>query len=73
MLSRQERRRVQVKLTYEAPVKAPVEKGQKIGVMHVLAGTQVITEVPLLAKEDVQRAGIFKRALQTLEHNFFSQ
>ena len=44
------------------PLVAPVTKGQQVGVVKVLAGEQVVAEVPLLALESVAQAGVLGRA-----------
>ena len=44
------------------PLVAPFAKGQTIGSLKVMVGEQVVAEVPLLALEAVEQAGIFGRA-----------
>jgi D-alanyl-D-alanine carboxypeptidase (penicillin-binding protein 5/6) len=44
------------------PVIAPVTKGQRLGTLKVLSGDQVVAEVPLLALENVEQAGVLGRA-----------
>jgi D-alanyl-D-alanine carboxypeptidase (penicillin-binding protein 5/6) len=44
------------------PVVAPVAKGQQLGTLRVLAGDKTVAEVPLLALEAVEQAGILGRA-----------
>jgi D-alanyl-D-alanine carboxypeptidase (penicillin-binding protein 5/6) len=60
-LPRQWRSRLQVRLRYEAPLTAPVARGQTIGEM--LVGGQGVPElrVPLLAGADVERLGVVSR------------
>jgi len=41
---------------------APVAKGQVLGALKVRAGDQVVAEVPLLALDAVEQAGIIGRA-----------
>ena len=48
------------------PLVAPVTKGQQVGVVKVLAGEQVVVEVPLLALESVAQAGILGRAWDSI-------
>ena len=49
------RNSVTVEVTLEETVTAPVAQGQKLGTMTVKAGEQVLSEVPLVAAEDVAR------------------
>lgn len=44
------------------PLVAPFTKGQQVGTLKILAGDQVLREVPLVALEAVEQAGIFGRA-----------
>lgn len=47
-------------------LKAPVLKGQKIGMLRVFDGTTCVAEVPLIARNDVNKAGFF----HSLGHTF---
>lgn len=44
------------------PLVAPLAKGQSVGVLKVMAGEQVVSEVPLVALEAVPQAGVLGRA-----------
>jgi D-alanyl-D-alanine carboxypeptidase (penicillin-binding protein 5/6) len=44
------------------PLVAPLTKGQSVGVLKVMAGDQVVSEVPLVALEAVPQAGVLGRA-----------
>jgi D-alanyl-D-alanine carboxypeptidase (penicillin-binding protein 5/6) len=44
------------------PLVAPFTKGQQVGTLKILAGDQVLREVPLVALEAVEQAGVFGRA-----------
>jgi D-alanyl-D-alanine carboxypeptidase (penicillin-binding protein 5/6) len=44
------------------PLVAPLTKGQQVGSLKVLSGTQTVAEVPLLALDGVEQAGILGRA-----------
>lgn len=54
--------KLQTEVVRNEPVVAPVTKGQVLGRLRVRAGEQVVAEVPLLALESVDQAGIFGRA-----------
>ncbi|MBU8546959.1 D-alanyl-D-alanine carboxypeptidase [Roseomonas sp. ROY-5-3] len=60
-LPRQWRRNLEVRVRYDAPVPAPVSKGQGIGTL--LIGGQGVPEmnVPLIAGADVDRLGLLPR------------
>lgn len=44
------------------PLVAPFTKGQQVGTLKILAGEQTLREVPLVALQPVEQAGIFGRA-----------
>ena len=44
------------------PLVAPLVKGQALGIVKVMAGEQLVVEVPLVALEAVDQAGILGRA-----------
>jgi len=44
------------------PLVAPIQKGQQVGTLKILAGDQALREVPLVALQGVEQAGIFGRA-----------
>jgi D-alanyl-D-alanine carboxypeptidase (penicillin-binding protein 5/6) len=54
--------KVLARITYSGPVRAPVEKGQPIGLLKVWRGDNVVLEVPLQAAESVETGGITRRA-----------
>jgi D-alanyl-D-alanine carboxypeptidase (penicillin-binding protein 5/6) len=60
-LPRQWRRNLQVRLRYEAPVPAPVAKGQELGRLEVGGQGVPTMSVPLIAGADVERLGIVPR------------
>lgn len=48
------------------PLMAPITKGQQIGTLQVLSGDKTVAEVPLLALEAVEQAGVLGRAWDAL-------
>ena len=54
--------KVSTQVSHQDPLIAPLAKGQTIGTLKVLLGDQVVREVPLLALEGVEQAGILGRA-----------
>ena len=44
------------------PIVAPVSKGQAVGVLKVSHAGQVVAEIPLLALQSVEQAGVLGRA-----------
>jgi serine-type D-Ala-D-Ala carboxypeptidase (penicillin-binding protein 5/6) len=54
--------RIRTQVVRPDPLVAPFTKGQQVGTLKILAGDQVLREVPLVALEAVEQAGIFGRA-----------
>ena len=62
------RKNASVKVSYDAPIRAPVAKGTTLGKL-VVAGQGVPgMEVPLFAGEDVAKLGLPGRAMAVLSH-----
>ncbi len=60
-LPRQWRRNLQARVRYDAPVAAPVSKGQELGRLFVSGQGVPDMEVPLIAGADVDRLGVISR------------
>jgi D-alanyl-D-alanine carboxypeptidase (penicillin-binding protein 5/6) len=54
--------KMQVKVQYDGPIKAPIKKGDEIAQLVVTTGDTAPQVVPLVAGEDVGEAGFFGRA-----------
>lgn len=54
--------RIKTQVARPDPLVAPFTKGQQVGTLKILAGDQLLREVPLLALQPVEQAGIFGRA-----------
>ena len=44
------------------PLVAPIQQGRQVGTLKILSGDQLLREVPLVALQPVEQAGIFGRA-----------
>jgi serine-type D-Ala-D-Ala carboxypeptidase (penicillin-binding protein 5/6) len=54
--------RIKTQVVRPDPLVAPFTKGQQVGTLKITAGDQVLREVPLVALEPVEQAGVFGRA-----------
>jgi serine-type D-Ala-D-Ala carboxypeptidase (penicillin-binding protein 5/6) len=54
--------RVKTQVARPDPLVAPLAKGQQVGTLKVTSGEQQLLELPLVALEGVEQAGIFSRA-----------
>ena len=64
-----------VKMTavYNKPVKAPIKKGDKLGVVKIEIPGQPSIEVPLLADRDVAKLGLFGKIRDNLKYLIFGE
>ncbi len=65
--------KVQMTAVYDKPVKAPIKKGDKLGVVKVTIPGQPDFEVPLLADSDVQKLGLFGTIGENLKYLVFGE
>jgi len=54
--------RIKTQVARPDPLVAPFSKGQQIGTLKILDGEQLLREVPLVALEPVEQAGVLGRA-----------
>jgi D-alanyl-D-alanine carboxypeptidase (penicillin-binding protein 5/6) len=67
-LPQQARKKLQVTIKYNAPVPAPVRKGDQLGVLSVTAPGFDAVERPLIAGADVNALGSIGRVLAVAQH-----
>ena len=67
LIDKSQRQSVTTEVTLEESVPAPVSDGQRLGTLTVKAGGQVLTQIPLVAAQGVERLGfwdLFGRVLR---------
>jgi D-alanyl-D-alanine carboxypeptidase (penicillin-binding protein 5/6) len=64
------RKGMKVAIKYDAPVKAPIQQGQRVGTLRVTAPGYPGLNVPLYAAKAVPKAGFFGRAFQGIASLF---
>ena len=67
-LPRKARRKMEVKVTYNGPVAAPILAGDELAILTISAPEQETFHAPLVAGKDVQRLGIFGRLGAALKY-----
>jgi len=67
-MTHDQKQKMKVSFTADAPVAAPITKGTKLGTLHVTAPDMQPVEFPLLAGADVERLGLFGRVGKALSH-----
>ena len=71
VLSRSERAKTELSVSWSGPVPAPVSKGQKIGELILKTDGQITDRLPLLAAEDVSQLGMLDRIGEALKYLIF--
>ena len=59
LIDKGQKNEVTIHTQLDEEVSAPVSKGQRLGTMQVKVGQQILKEIPLVAKETVERKGFF--------------
>jgi serine-type D-Ala-D-Ala carboxypeptidase (penicillin-binding protein 5/6) len=67
-LNKKDIRHLKVVLEYEGPIKAPVQKDQKIGDLIVLNKDEVIKTLPLYSAENISKVNFFKSLITSLNY-----
>ncbi|MCB1506491.1 MAG: D-alanyl-D-alanine carboxypeptidase [Hyphomicrobiaceae bacterium] len=60
--------RLSAEILYKGPLKPPIRKGDQVARLRVSSSTSAVSEVPLYAAEDVDKAGILRQGLDSLIH-----
>ena len=55
-------------LEYEGPVRTPINKGDKLGILKVYLSDELVKEIDILAAENVKRSNIFVRLFTSLNY-----
>ena len=67
-LKKKQARNLKVYLKYNGPVKAPIEKDQKIGQIEVFVKNELVKKVPIYASEKVDKVNVFKSLFMSLNY-----
>jgi D-alanyl-D-alanine carboxypeptidase (penicillin-binding protein 5/6) len=70
-LSRKAKSEMTVKVVYDGPLPAPIEKGQQVATLVVTSPDTEPLEFPLQAGERVERLGVFGRMVASLKQMVF--
>ncbi|MBI1362724.1 MAG: hypothetical protein GC134_01970 [Proteobacteria bacterium] len=71
-LSRSEKGKLKAEVVYNAPLKAPIHQGEKVGEIRIETGLQdmPVVTVPALAAADVPELGFFGKAVMAIANKF---
>ena len=63
MLQRNGNDKLVARIVYTGPIRAPVQPGQRVGVLKVWRGSNIALESPLVAAESIATGSTTRRAL----------
>ena len=63
-----QKKKLKVKMIYDGPVEAPINKDQVLAKLKVIYDDELIDEYELLALEEVKKVNIFSRLLKSLNY-----
>lgn len=58
--------RLSAEIVYKAPLKPPVKKGDQVAILKVSSTSTAMSEIPLYATDDVEKAGILRQGIDSL-------
>ena len=56
---------VRAEIEYNKPIKAPIAKGDKLGVLNIYISGELKHEIDFYSSENIKRANIFSRLLKS--------
>ena len=59
---------LKVKVSYQGPIQAPIEKNSKLGNLIITYKDEIIGEYDLFASEEVKKLNIFSRLIQSINY-----
>ena len=59
---------MKVSLSYDGPIEAPVQKGDKVANLIVFNKDEIVKTLPLFASEDLKKVNFFKSLLTSLNY-----
>ena len=62
------RNQVKLVVSYDKPVQAPVQMGQKLGVLKIEIPDTAVTEVPLIAGQTINKVGLWGRMVANIKY-----
>ena len=67
LIRKEQKSQIRTQLTLEPEVSAPVRQGQRLGTLEILAGQQMLAQIPLVAAAPVEKLSFGKLLLQVLD------
>jgi serine-type D-Ala-D-Ala carboxypeptidase (penicillin-binding protein 5/6) len=65
---KRKKKTIKATVEYNKPLKAPILKGDKLGILKVYVSNELTNEIDLLASEDIKRTNVFSRLFKSLNY-----
>tara|TARA_Y100000590_G_scaffold427055_1_gene536809 strand:+ start:588 stop:1742 length:1155 start_codon:yes stop_codon:yes gene_type:complete len=65
---KRKKKTIKALIEYEGPIKSPIKKGDKLGVLNVYISDELHKQVNILSAEDIKRSNIFSRIFRSLNY-----
>ena len=63
---KRKKKTIKAVIEYNSPVRAPISKGEKLGVLNIYVSNQLKKKVDIFSAEEIKRANIFSRLFKSL-------
>ena len=67
-INKGQKRKLEVKVVYDGPIEAPIEKGQELAKLKIIYDQELIGEYELLALNEVKKVNVFSRLMKSLNY-----
>ena len=65
---KRKKKTIKAVIEYNGPLKTPITKGDKLGILNVYVSGDLIKEIDILSNEEIKRANIFSRLFKSLNY-----
>lgn len=65
---KRKKKTIKAVLEYDGPIKSPIKKGQKLGLLNVYVSGELNKQIDILSAEDIDKSNIFSRIFKSLNY-----
>tara|TARA_Y100000590_G_scaffold49390_1_gene52245 strand:+ start:4292 stop:5446 length:1155 start_codon:yes stop_codon:yes gene_type:complete len=67
-IPKRKKKTIKAILEYNGPVEAPIEKGDKLGLLNIYIENELEKQIDILSAESIKRSNVFSRILKSLNY-----
>ena len=67
-IPKRKKKTIKAILEYKGPIKTPIQKGDKLGILKVYISGEEIKEIDIFSSEDIKKSNIFSRLFKSLNY-----